>query len=201
MEWACNIPYVQKIIFVQSLESQGTNHNSFINVGDVCYIRYGSSRMKHFPSNVIVTLHNRNCILVSVKVQFRIENSLLLKIFEFFLRNVWYIFVGEEIPNYGQYPFECTCTWISCTHLWISRSRPFMLNPELESFSAQRHLNRFIHVIKLTNRISDFWDVQGRNSNHASNSIINSNLALIVSNNLFQNVECLQALRVKKINE
>ena len=89
----------------------------------------------------------------------------------FFLRNVWYIFVGDEIPNYGQYPFECTCSWIWCTHIWISRSRPFMLNPELESFSAQRHLKRFIHVIKLTYRISDFWDVQGQNSNRASNSI------------------------------
>ena len=113
----------------------------------------------------------------------------------FFLRNVWYIFVGGEIPNYGQYPFECTCSWISCTNIWISMSRSFMLNPELESFSAQRHLKRFIHVIELTNRISDFWDVRGQIQ---SNWL---NLALIVSNNFFQNVESLSAIWIKKIHE
>ena len=70
-----------------------------------------------------------------------------------------------------------------------------MLNPELESFSAQRHLKRFIHVIKLTNRISDFRDVRGQ---------IQStwlNLALIVSDNFFQNVESLSAIWIKKIHE
>ena len=109
----------------------------------VTYVTYG---MQHFLTNVTVGY-----------------DPLFLKIFQIwniFLRNVWYIFVGGEIPNYGQYPFECTCSWISCTNIWISRSS--MLNPELESFSAQRHLKRFIHVIELTNRISDIWDDQGQ---------------------------------------
>lgn len=56
----------KKLIFGQSLESRWTNDNSFINVSDVCYIRYGSS------------------ILVSAKIQFRIENFSLFSILDFF---------------------------------------------------------------------------------------------------------------------
>ena len=172
---SCKIGLFKKFIFGQSLEPQGTLHNSFINVSDVCYIRYATFS------------HQRHRRLRSVTFEF------FFQIWNIFLRNVWYIFVGGEIPNYGQYPFECTCSWISCTNIWISRSS--MLNPELESFSAQRHLKRFIHVIELTNRISDIWDVQGQNQ---SNGL---NLALIVRNNLFQNVVSLLTIWIKKIHK
>ena len=75
----------KKLIFGQSLESRWFNDNSFINVSDVCYIRYGSSRMKHFLTNVIVPLYNRNCILVSIKVQFRIRILHFWKFLNFFI--------------------------------------------------------------------------------------------------------------------
>ena len=48
LEIIYEIDLLKKFIFGQFLESQGTHHNSFINVSDVCYIRYATfSHQRH----------------------------------------------------------------------------------------------------------------------------------------------------------